>query len=314
MSRCLIVTEERCCLKAGLWFLILLILTACGGAPATVDPTPPAAPTFSPTDSAPVGTINEDIIARVNGVEIPRLKFERALARSQRDSVIADQGALERAVLETLIEQEVINQGAAQLGIVVTEAQIDQNVQEMIAQAGSESAWQAWMDQNLYTESEYREAAREQLLTVQVVEQVIAQAVATPEVGVTQVRARHILVSTEAQARDVLARLANGESFESLALQFSRDVTTRESGGDLGFFVREDLTTPELADVAFTLQPNEIAGPIVTDLGYHILQTLEFGSAETALSPEAAAERHAALFNVWLEGEFAGAVIERYLN
>ncbi|MCU0499290.1 MAG: peptidylprolyl isomerase [Anaerolineae bacterium] len=302
-------------MKSGIVILILLILTACGSAPAAVDPTQPATPPIS-LNSTPTSATNPDeaVIARVNGVGIPRVKFERALARSQRDSAIADQNALERAVLETLIEQEVINQGAAKLGIVVTEAQIDQNVQEMITQAGSEGAWQAWMDQNLYTESEYREAAREQLLTAQVVEQVIGQTIVTPEAGVTQVRARHILVATESQARDLLARLESGESFESLALQFSRDVTTRESGGDLGFFVREDLTTPELADVAFSLQPNEIAGPIATDLGYHILQTLEFGSAETALSPESMAERHATLFNAWLAEEFAGAVIERYLN
>ena len=71
-----------------------------------------------------------------------------------------------------------------------------------------------------------------------------------------ETRARHILVSTEAEAKKLIAELNKGADFATVAKQSSKD-PDRENGGDLGFF-RRDQVWPEFADVAFALQPGQI--------------------------------------------------------
>lgn len=89
-----------------------------------------------------------------------------------------------------------------------------------------------------------------------------------------EVRARHILVSTEADAKDLIGRLNKGADFSSLAKQLSKD-PDGANGGDLGFF-RRDQVWPEFADVAFALQPGQISQtPIHNEFGWHVVKVEE---------------------------------------
>lgn len=71
-----------------------------------------------------------------------------------------------------------------------------------------------------------------------------------------QIHARHILLGTEEEAREVLERLKSGEDFAALARKLSQDPDTREEGGDLGWFYRGQTPLPELEEAAFALQPS----------------------------------------------------------
>lgn len=268
------------------------------------EPTPTLPPGVLPTNEA-----GEPLVARVNGVGITQNEYDRELARSQSQSLVADPAALRFTVLDILIEQELINQAADEFGVVVTDADVQAEVDVIIDIAGSDEAWQNWLATNDYTETEFRQASRGQLVTVGVRDAVTS----TQDFSrVQQVRARHILVPTDQAARDVLTRLQNGEDFATVAQQLSQDVTTRDRGGDLGFFSRDDLTTPELADVAFGLNPGEIAGPVRTALGFHVVQTMEFEERDATLEEQARASE--IYFNRWLADRRAEANIERYLN
>ncbi|HVC62847.1 MAG TPA: peptidylprolyl isomerase [Acetobacteraceae bacterium] len=89
--------------------------------------------------------------------------------------------------------------------------------------------------------------------------------------GPEEVRARVILVPTEAEARDIIARLAAGADFAALARQSSIDLTAR-MGGDLGF-VRRDALGPEVGAVLFALRPGEVTPhPVRTAAGWFVLQ------------------------------------------
>ena len=89
-----------------------------------------------------------------------------------------------------------------------------------------------------------------------------------------EVRARHILVPTEAEARDVLAELGKGTDFATLARTRSRDPDGKQ-GGDLGFFRREQVW-PGFADAAFSLQPGQTAPqPIRNEFGWHVVKVEE---------------------------------------
>ena len=87
-------------------------------------------------------------------------------------------------------------------------------------------------------------------------------------------RARHILVTTEAEARKVLQDLKNGADFATIARVLSKDPDAVK-GGDLGFFRREQVW-PGFADVAFSLQPGQVApNPIKNEFGWHVIKVEE---------------------------------------
>jgi peptidyl-prolyl cis-trans isomerase C len=87
-----------------------------------------------------------------------------------------------------------------------------------------------------------------------------------------EVRARHILVATEAEAKELLAELKKGAAFEKLAKDKSTDKASGAEGGDLGWFKRPDMVK-EFADAAFALKKGEMSeAPVKTQFGYHIIK------------------------------------------
>jgi peptidyl-prolyl cis-trans isomerase C len=86
-----------------------------------------------------------------------------------------------------------------------------------------------------------------------------------------EVRARHILVATEAEATALLAEIKKGTDFAELARQKSKDPGAAAEGGDLGFFSKEQMV-PEFAEVAFKLEKGQLSDPVKTQFGWHIIK------------------------------------------
>ncbi len=93
-----------------------------------------------------------------------------------------------------------------------------------------------------------------------------------------QRRARHILISAgddadaaEKRAREALARIESGESFADVAAEVSEDSSTAMQGGDLGSLTRAQLPN-ELGSTVFSMQEGELAGPIESEFGYHLVR------------------------------------------
>ena len=87
-----------------------------------------------------------------------------------------------------------------------------------------------------------------------------------------EVHARHILVSTEDEAKALIAELKKGAAFDKLAKEKSTDKASGAEGGDLGWFKKSDMVK-EFADAAFGLKKGELSEtPIKTQFGYHIIR------------------------------------------
>lgn len=290
--------------------LALLLLAGCGGGESTSAPQAVENATQPPADLPPSPSPQPpDPVARVNGVPIALAAYERALNRAAPETNVADSSVLSRQVLDTLIEQELINQGAAALGISVTDAEVEAQMDELrLSEAGTVEAWQEWLALNQYTEDELRLDLRNSLLT-----QRVTELLSQPYYGIVpQVNARHILVATEAEANAALTRITNGEDFGAVAAQLSLDVTTKDVGGSLGWFTVYELVDRRLADVAYGLLPGQISPPVATTLGFHILQTLE--AAQRPIEPERLVDIIPAIFNEWRDTLLQSAVIERFLD
>jgi peptidyl-prolyl cis-trans isomerase C len=85
-----------------------------------------------------------------------------------------------------------------------------------------------------------------------------------------EVHARHILVATEGEAKDIETQLKNGADFAALAKEKSKDPGAAE-GGDLGWFTKDQMV-PEFAEAAFKLDKGQISDPIKTQFGWHVIK------------------------------------------
>jgi len=89
--------------------------------------------------------------------------------------------------------------------------------------------------------------------------------------GEQEVRARHILVPTEDEAKAVLVEIKKGTDFAELARQKSKDPGAAAEGGDLGYFTKDQMV-PEFAEVAFKLDKGQVSDPVKTQFGWHIIK------------------------------------------
>lgn len=266
-----------------LWLFLGVLLTACGkdevlpSVAATATRLPEPTVTLTPLPPTPTP---EPLAARVNGEAITLVEFEAEVTRyisAQEAGESIDEDAARAIVLQDLVNQVLLSQGARELGFAADELLIQERLQRIIDNAGGERQFERWLEQNLYTVESFKEALARSIEAAWMRDRIIAE---TP-VRAEQVHARQILLYTPEDAAQVLADLRTGTEFATLAAVY--DPVT---GGDLGWFPRGYLTDPELEEAAFSLQPGEYTKVIETAVGYHILQVIERDPARL-LDPEA---------------------------
>ena len=126
--------------------------------------------------------------------------------------------------------------------------------------------------------------------------------------AVGRIRASHILVKTEEDARNILERLKKGEDFAKIAKKSSIDPGSAKNGGDLGFFSAGQMV-PEFEAVAVKLKQGEISEPLKTKFGYHIIKvtdkkigkSVEFEKVKNYISQRLSAEKQKGFFDSYIE-------------
>jgi len=125
----------------------------------------------------------------------------------------------------------------------------------------------------LYQAKALRDAYFFQKIRPQVTDEEIKAAYDSESAKVAQterVRARHILLGSEKEATDILARLKAGEKFADLAKKYSLD-GSKDYGGDLGYFTAPEMVA-EFSKAAFALKVGETSQPVKTDFGWHVIK------------------------------------------
>lgn len=196
------------------------------------------------------------VLAEVNGAIITTDEFKREIeALPPYLKPMTESAEGKKEMLDTMVVRELILQQALKDGLdksnavadkledlkkrVLVEAFIKKKVEEQVALSDAEL--QKFYDQN-------------------------------PDKFKTgeQTRASHILVKSEGDAKDILAKLKQGESFEQLARKNSIDGSAAR-GGDLGWFSKGAMI-PEFEKVAFALKEGQISGVVPTQFGFHIIK------------------------------------------
>lgn len=298
---------QKLVLSATVALLVMSILAGgCGGQPTPVE-------TITATPS-PV----EGLAALVNGQPIGQEEYEKQVA--QVEAFFAQEGLdseseegrerlaqARRQVLEQMIDQELTRQAAVEMGVSISEAELEASIQDIIEQSGGQDQFNQSLQGMDTTYEDFRQMLLDQLLSEAVYSAVTSSISPVAE----QVHARHILLPTRERAEEVLARLQAGEDFSYLAREYSEDISSRESGGDVGFFPRA-VMPPEVEEVAFSLEVGETSDIVETQFGFHIVQVLEREEREIAV--EVFENLRQQTFMQWLQDRREGATIERFVD
>jgi peptidyl-prolyl cis-trans isomerase C len=219
---------------------LLLVLPAVSGCSKNSSSEAPA------SDSGPV-------IARVNGVDIR----ESDLALAEEDVGGEMQAASPEAKREHLI---------AYLADMIMVAQAADK--KKLAENPDFKRRLAFMRTKLLMGLELQEEAKA-ALNDEALHQTYDDAVRSLG-SQEEVRARHILVESEDEAKAILDQLKAGGDFAALAKDKSKD-PGGAAGGDLGYFTKEQMV-PEFAEVAFKMYPGQLSNPVKTQFGWHIIK------------------------------------------
>ena len=247
---------------------------------------------------APAALPTDPIVAKVDGEEIRFSDLANAAQELPEELRGAPPQMLYPLLLDQMIAGRAVAAAARRAGLDKDEA-----VRARVRRAEEQELQQAYISRalaGLVTDERIR-AAYDAEIRARPVEE--------------EVRARHILVPTETEAREALAEIRAGADFNAVAQRRSAGPGARE-GGDLGFFKRGDMV-PEFAEAAFALQAGQIsAAPVRSPFGWHIIRVDERRSSAPPPFEEARETLRQRLFEAEIstvvERARSAAKIERF--
>ncbi len=275
------------------YIFLALTLAACSGenaAPTASSPTlAPPTETLPPPSETPI-----PLAATVNGESITLDEFnaevERYKASQTGLGLTAAEEEIHRVVLDDLISQVLLSQGAAEAGFTVDDSALQMRIESLTAQAGGAQMLKDWQQANGYSEEGFRVALRRAVAAAWMRDKIIS---AVPHAA-QQVHVRQILLYNEDVAQNYYKQLEAGANFDDLALRV--DPVTR---GDIGWFPRNYLASKEVEEAAFSLEIGAVSQVIQSEAGYHILTVLET-QPDRPLSPDALLTLQNRALNDWL--------------
>ncbi len=197
----------------------------------------------------------DPIVAKVNGQILHRSDVEIALRTAPAQ---VQQAPLEKVypqILGSMINALLLSQAGKTAKVdqnPVVKAQIQATQTELVA-----DAYVASISRSQISEAKLRAAY----------DDYAKQAPQQEEIS-----ARHILVPTEQEAKDIIEQLKKGADFATLAKDKTTDPSGKSNGGDLGYFTKQDMV-PEFANVAFALKKGEYTQtPVKTQFGWHVIK------------------------------------------
>lgn len=261
-----------------------------------------------------------DVVARVNG---------DAITEKELFDYLIKQGGQE--ALDSLITEKIIVQESEKQNIQVSVDEIEKVLAATKESFSSEEEFLQVLETNSLTLTELKEniildLRLKGLLEAQnpILDEEITQYFENNKeslASLEEVKASHILVETEEQAKEVKEKLAAGEDFSNLVTQYSIDEASKAQGGGLGFFRRGDMVK-EFEDVAFTLEVSQVSDPVKTEYGYHIIKVEEKKEAKEANLEESKdkirdillEERAQLEFDSWLQERLLEYNVENHLS
>jgi peptidyl-prolyl cis-trans isomerase C len=210
--------------------------------------------------SVPAIAAEEDAVATVNGVPVPKSRFDLLLT-SQTSQGQQDTPAFREDLREIMITREVLVQEAKRREMDQSEeykAQVDAMEQQLLITA---------LFNTLIQEMEpTEEAMRAQYESIKA---------ANEASGQKEYLTRHILVDDPEQAQKIIDDLQGGADFAALAKEYSKDTGTKENGGELNWSVPEGYVQPFAEAIVALGKGGSTETPVKSNFGYHVIEVID---------------------------------------
>lgn len=255
------------------------------------------------------------VAATVNGVQIMEDDVTAYIDSFRKNNALEDDEAwsswmeasgmtpvtIREQVIDYYKNIELIKQAADEMGVSVSDADVDAQVQTMRSNYDSQEAWETALSSAGTTEEEYREGLKNSMLQSalqQAIQEEEAPDPATDEEVVEYMgqyvsmfdgakRSSHILFDSadESTAKEVLGKINSGElDFAEAAKKYSTDTVSAEKGGDVGWDQLSSFVT-EYTDALSALEEGQVSDLVVSDFGIHIIKCTEvFNAPESVIS------------------------------
>lgn len=199
-------------------------------------------------------------------------------------------------MVDEMIDETLLRQAAKQKGLKADEAEVSRRLTKLQEQFGTRELFISQLEQAGSSLSKVRADLAEELLReklvitsrgVKVGDEEVKKAFTENKDKLGQpeaVHLRHILVKTEAEGNEIIAKVKAGTEFTAIAREKSLAASGKAAGGDYGFVAR-GMLPPEIDAVAFALKPGElklVPGP----RGQHVLQAVATRPAKAAVLDE----------------------------
>jgi peptidyl-prolyl cis-trans isomerase C len=194
------------------------------------------------------------VLATVNGTPITSEMVHVYILNSTGREPQNDQDR--QTALNTLIEMEVLAQEAQKSGLA---AKPDVAAQLTLIQARllAQQEVQAYLEKHPVTPDQIKNAYDAHMKSM----------------SNREYKARHILVASEDEAKDIIAQLQRGADFGKLAQKYSKDTGSAVRGGDLGDWFPAEQMVPEFSAALATLKKGEYTKqPVRSRYGWHVIQ------------------------------------------
>jgi foldase protein PrsA len=242
---------------------------------------------------------------------------------------------LKASIVNYLVQNEVVKQQAAKLGVTVSAKALEARVLQITTQVGGQAKLDALLKKNAVTMADLKAQLQAQMLQDAVKAKVASQTTITPaqikayflnpanshqfQTAAT-VTAKHILVSSQAEALKIQKMLqANNTPAEwaKLAKQYSIDPGSKNKGGALGTFAHGAMVKP-FDTAAFSLKVGTVSAPVKSQFGYHIIEVTKKTPATSMSLAQATAQikstllytQQTATWDKWLKSAVAAAGIK----
>ncbi|MFQ5604532.1 MAG: peptidylprolyl isomerase [bacterium] len=246
---------------------------------------------------------NNKVVAKVNGKEINEAalfhEINKKLPQTSFHSQVSPEKLQEfrKAALQKLIEDELFFQAAQKQKIAVELLEIEQQIAFMKKGYASEKAFQQAMSKSGYNALKLMKRVERSLMIKKIQQKEIFDRVTITDSEIReyyqnnqskfllpqQFRLRHILISVKPgamakgwqagleEAQKVYERIQAGENFAELAAEVSADSSSREAGGDIGWFHKGQLI-PELEKALGEIQIGDVSPPVRSIYGFHLIK------------------------------------------
>lgn len=194
--------------------------------------------------------------------------------------------AVKENVLDKLITDEVITTYLQNKKVEIDEKEVEKQYKVYQENIKNQEEFKKFLEENKIDEASIKEQIRTELYVKKFQEEMLKEVALTDEklkkyydehskeYNIEQVKASHILLEKEEEAKKVLEKVKAGEDFAKLAKEFSKDPGSGQQGGDLGYFQR-GMMVPAFEEVAFSLEKGKTSDLVKTQFGYHIIKVID---------------------------------------